>query len=271
MNILLAGNNSVYSGMEVVIYSLMKYNRNINLYILTSSFEQIPTPDDNIIRCYEGLNIQQKEKIISILKYFDPKNSKVEFIDPIHLYRNLLEGGKNEWTGFTPYASFRLLADLLLPEADDVLYLDCDTVIQGSIENMYKFCQMSNYYCLASYAEDACDGEGEMISGVMFFNLKQIRKNNFLNLARQNYKNYEYRYPDQMALRDAGEIGHLPEDYGYLHALDIQAKQPIIIHFTNGLKKIYGQGMTPPHFYRIYPQLKWIQKGLQLIDLIKFE
>ena len=30
MNILLAVNSNVYSGMEVVIYSLMKYNRNIN-------------------------------------------------------------------------------------------------------------------------------------------------------------------------------------------------------------------------------------------------
>lgn len=271
MNVLVSGNSGVYLGMEVTIYSLMKHNRNVNLYILTSSFEQMPTPWDGAVKCYVGLSDDEKKKITNIVKYFDPYNSSVTFIDPIDLYRSELEGGANEFSCFTPYAAFRLLADLILTDIDDVLYLDCDTVIQDSIESMYKFCQMSDHYCLASYAEDACEGDGEMVSGVMFFKLNEIRENNFLNLARQNYKRYEYRYPDQMAMRDAGEIGHLPQEYGYLLPLDKYAKQPVIIHFTNGLEKIYSPNISPLRFYRLYPQLKWIQKGLQLIDIIKFE
>lgn len=271
MNILIAGNIDVYFGIEVTLYSLFKYNRNINLYILTSSFQQISL-NNREGRYFNGLGQDEKNKITNIVKYFDPYNSTVTFIDPIDTYRQVLEGGINEFSCFTPYAAFRLLADLVLPkDVEDVLYLDCDTVIQGPIENMYKWCQMSEYYCLASYAEDACEGDGEMVSGVMFFKLNEIRKNNFLNLARQNYKRYEYRYPDQMAMRDAGEIGHLPEEYGWLHPLDKYAKQPIIIHFTNGLEKIYSPNITPLRFYRLYPQLKWIQKGLQLIDIIKFK
>ena len=42
INVLVSGDMSVYLGMEVTIYSLMKYNRNVNLYVLTSSFEQMP-------------------------------------------------------------------------------------------------------------------------------------------------------------------------------------------------------------------------------------
>lgn len=271
MNVLVSGNMSVYYGMEVTIYSLMRYNRNINLYVLTSTFDQIAQPWDNMCRHFEGLGEFEKQKITNIIKYFDPYGSTVTFIDPIDLYRTHLEGGANEFSCFTPYAAFRLLADLILQDVEDVLYLDCDTVIQGSIESMYKACQTSEHYCLASYAEDACEGDGEMVSGVMFFNLNEIRQNNFLNLARQNYKRYEYQYPDQMAMRDAGEIGHLSEEYGYLQPLDKYAKQPIIIHFTNSLEKIYSKNISPLRFYRLYPQLKWIQKGLQMLDIVKFE
>ena len=128
MNILISGNMSVYLGMEVTIYSLMKHNRNVNLYVLTSSFEQMPYPDGTV-KFYEGLGEGEKKKISNIVKYFDPYNSSVTFIDPIDLYRTHLEGGENEFSCFTPYAAFRLLADLILVDLDDVLYLDCDTVV----------------------------------------------------------------------------------------------------------------------------------------------
>ena len=65
----------------------------------------------------------------NIIRYFDPYNSSITFIDPIELYRTHLEGGANEFSCFTPFAAFRLLADLILIDLDDVLYLDCDTVI----------------------------------------------------------------------------------------------------------------------------------------------
>ena len=129
INVLVSGNVGVYLGMEVTIYSLMKHNRNVNLYVLTSSFEQIPQPWDNAVKLYEGLDEDQKKKITNIVRYFDPDNSSVTFIDPIELYRTHLEGGANEFSCFTPYAAFRLLADLILTDLDDVLYLDCDTVI----------------------------------------------------------------------------------------------------------------------------------------------
>ena len=61
INVLVSGDMSVYLGMEVTIYSLMKYNRNVNLYVLTSSFEQMPYPDGTI-RCYEGLEEDAKKK-----------------------------------------------------------------------------------------------------------------------------------------------------------------------------------------------------------------
>lgn len=128
INVLVSGDMSVYLGMEVTIYSLMKYNRNVNLYVLTSSFEQMPYPDGTIC-CYEGLEEDAKKKITNIIRYFDPYNSSVTFIDPIELYRTHLEGGANEFSCFTPFAAFRLLADLTLTDLDDVLYLDCDTVI----------------------------------------------------------------------------------------------------------------------------------------------
>lgn len=55
-----------------------------------------------------------------------------------------------------------------------------------------------------------------MVSGVMFLNLDTIRRNGFLDRARDNYMKHLYFYPDQMALRDSGSIAHLNNAYGYL-------------------------------------------------------
>lgn len=265
MNIMMAGNEKVYFGIELAVYSTMFHNKNVHWYIVSMNYDQIQE-DGSIVR-FSGLEEWQINKLKQIVQYFDAKHSTITFIDAADLYYQHLQGGVNEINHFTPYAALRLLADVMFPELEHILYFDCDVAVTDNIEGIYTNCLNNpNEFCFGTYAEDANGGQGEMVSGVMLFKLNEIRKNGFLRLARMYYKSKVYQYPDQHALQASGRIGHLPIQYGYLYLLDKQDYLPPIIHFTNELKKIYDGDWDPLRFYRHYSCLKWVQDGLRRLD-----
>lgn len=266
MNILMSGNDNVYPGMELAIYSTLTHNKGINWYIFTMDIE-IDTGDGQIV-VFCGLNSWQKNKLKKIVSYLD-NTSKITFIDMYNLYMKYLSGNINENSPFTPYAALRLLADVALPNIKHVLYLDCDTAVQGNISGILDFLKFGKDY-YAYVCPDACGYEGEMVSGVMLMDLERIRKDGFLERARNNIRNNIYQYPDQDALRDAGKPYPLPETYSYLYELELCTYKPLILHFTNKLSpKVYGdEGRTV--FYRKYPSLDYVKKGVEMIDIINF-
>lgn len=265
MNIMLSGDADVYYGLELVIYSTLTHNKNINWYIFTMDIGLVDEESNAIEYC--SITDYQKAKLKAIVNYLDP-NSNITFIDAAPFYSKYLSGGPNEFTAFTPYAALRLIADVALPYVNDLLYFDCDVAVMKNFESMYENCRsQKEKTCFAVYAEDAFFGEGEMISGVMFLNLDTIRKDRFFERARKNYNTFAYRFPDQMALRDAGPIEHLPSVYGYLWDWRKTAVQPYIIHFTNEIRiKIYSEGVSPTYFYRVYPEFDYVKQGCKLID-----
>ncbi len=266
MNILMSGNDHIYPGMELAIYSTLMHNKNINWYIFTMDIET--DMGNGEIMVFHGLDKWQKNKLRKIVSYLDD-NSKITFIDMQDMYIKYLAGNINEASPFTPYATLRLLADVALPDINHVLYLDCDTAIQGDISGIIDFLKSGKDY-YAYVCPDAYGYEGEMVSGVMLMDLDRIRKDGFLGRARENIHKNLYKYPDQDALRDAGKPGMLPETYSYLYKLELCPYKPLILHFTNKLSpKIYGdEGRTV--FYRRYPFLDYVKNGVELIDTINF-
>lgn len=268
MNIMMAGNEKVYFGIELAVYSTMYHNKNVHWYIVSMDYDQVQE-DGVTVRQFYGLDEWQKEKLQKIVNYFDPKGSSITFVDAADAYYEYLQGGANEVNNFTPYAALRLLADIIFPDLDHILYFDCDVAVTANIEGIYQNCLCNpDEFCFGTYAEDANEGRGEMVSGVMLFKLDEIRKNGFLRLARLYYKNKVYQYPDQHALQASGRIGHLPIQYGYLYLLDRQDYLPPVIHFTNELKKIYDGDWDPLRFYRRYSCLQWVQDGLRRLDVL---
>lgn len=274
MNIVLCGDKNMYVGMELVIYSLLTHNKNCNIYILTGDISVIDTKKRER-KDYYGLDDTCKRTLRRIVTYLDKPGSSICFIDAVPYYEEYLKDSINFKTGFTPYAGLRLIIDKAIPEIDDCLYLDCDTAIQGDISYVYHEYIQRDQAFYASYAEKACDGEGEMISGVMLMNIRLMEKLDIFNKARFNYNHIEYKYPDQMALRDTYEAGRLPESYGFIYDLATCNYNPLILHFTNQLKtKIYSSNSyninSKIYFYRKYPQLKYVQKGVEMLMSIPF-
>lgn len=269
MNILLASNSDAYRGVELVVYSLLTHNKNVNIYIFTMDI--FLHYADGSERHFYPLTEWETNKLKKIVAYLDP-SSNICFIDVTNEYLSILSGSVNEGCAFTPYASLRLLADIVLPDVDHVLYLDCDTAIQADISSMYNDCVFGDKDCYASYAYDACGGYGEMVSGIFFMKLNVFRKKRYLEQARDLYMHCKYKYPDQMALRDTiKDIGRLPETYGYLQDLASCGYTPAILHFTNKLApKVYAKEYPDirTYFYNKYPQLKYVKDGCELLDTI---
>lgn len=264
MNIVMCGNSTVYTGIELAVYSTLTHNKNINWYIFTMDIT-MENNENNVH--YEGLTQWQKNKLKHIVNYLDP-HSNIVFIDAAPYYSQYLEESVNCFSAFTPYASLRLIIDQALPFINDVLYFDCDIAVTGNFQAMYEECKNNKQeWAFAVYEPNACNNEGEMVSGVMFFNLDVARKNNSFVRARHNYNVNLYRYPDQMALRDSGDIAKLNATYGYMWDYKKNNITPIIIHFTCELSpKIYTT--FPAHFYRVFPEFEYVLKGVRLLDTI---
>lgn len=270
MNVMLAADDTLIDGLELVLWTLLTHNKHVNIYIATMNIT-IYEKEMNAFHKYNTITKEHRDWLTRIVKYLD-YNSEICFLDCEECYHNYLEGGVNEDTYFTPFASLRLLADKLIPDIDDLLYLDCDTAVQANLEPIYRQCiYNSKMDYAASFAYDAFDGKGEMVSGVLIFNLARMRDDGFLDKARENYKTNKYKYPDQMAIRDAGDCIRLPESYGYMEPLENCYYTPAILHFTNNLSpKIYSRDIPniKDYFYKRYPQFKFVKDGLEMLKKI---
>lgn len=268
MNIMFAANDAIVDGLELAIWTLLHHNKNSEINIYVATMDIIVTHKDKVHE-YRKINDQQRKWLKKIVNYVGQGNVNICFIECESVYHKYLERSVNACTPFTPYAALRLLADIILPDIDDLLYLDADIAIQGPIESMYhKYLIENPYQYAASCAYEACNFQGEMVSGILLMNLAKMRETNFLKKARENYNKNLYTYPDQMALRDTGDYLRLPETYGYIKELESCYYDPIILHFTNRLiPKIYSSTNinAKDYFYKRYPQFNYVKEGLELL------
>lgn len=267
MNVLFSANDAVYSGLELAIYTLLSHNKNVNIYIFTMECDIRNDAEGYGIR-YNSLFDWQRKRLTKIVRYLGEGNSNLCIKDVHDLYIKYLDQSVNRYTSFTPYGALRLLADIALPHVNHLWYFDCDVTVNGNIESYYQSYIQKGCPYAAYVTPDACNGKGEMVSGVMFMNLDIMRQTEFLKQARFNYNNNIYNYPDQCAIRDAGRPEIFPSTLGYCDNLDDCLELPLIIHFTNQIgPKIYA-AKNQELFFRKFNFLKYAKDGLALLDTI---
>ena len=133
LNVVFAADNNYASFLSISLLSLLKHNENdfenINVYIL-----------DDVI------NNKNKQKIISLtenpscsITFIETKKIDEMDFSVLGLTRNLNK------SSLTTYA--RLFMSSLLPKhVDKVIYLDCDSLVVDSYNELWKE-DISNYYC----------------------------------------------------------------------------------------------------------------------------
>ncbi len=266
INILCATDNDYVPYCGIMLTSLFENNKEakIHVYLMTETIS-----DSNWARLQE-LTRKYSQNISPII--IDSRKLKD---CPMH---------DDDYVSLATY--YRLLAPQLLPqEIDKILYLDCDMIIDQSIESLYNT-DIENYALAAALDEDYMnEGKYQRLeytfekkyfnAGVLLINLKYWRENNVTKRCFQ----YILGNPNKIILHDQDtlnavlnkEVKLLSVKYNLQTAmlcrntslntdtkLEIEKYkyQPTIIHYT-GASKPWQKGSLHPYTKRFlrYKQL----------------
>jgi len=224
---------------------------------------------DNLIVYLLGESISQGNKKIlgSIAKKYN-RTIKVIDVPKINIPVSLVSA---RW----PLSAFtRLYSGQLLPEdLEKVMYLDCDTIINGSISELDELDVSEKVVygvkdCIgSSYKKNIGLKSSDVYinAGVLLFNLERLRRVNINNVVDQYMNQYEklINYADQDILNGIfkGKIGVLNPKYDVM-TIDVEhtykeisilrrptnfyveqelknaVKNPVIIHYTTNMRVV---------------------------------
>ena len=247
LNVLYSTDSNYAPHAAASIYSLLDHNRDfetINIYII----------DDNISGEY-------KEKFKKIAENFS--NAGIIFY-PFEKLKPKLQI-KETWYAMVGYARLMLSE---ITEAEKVLYIDCDTIINGSLKELWE--TDIEGYCIggvqdnpALYAVEAIgmdDSNRYINGGVMLINLKKWRDDSIEEKIIQMIKDHngfvfhhdqgivngvcknsikilhpKFNTMSQFFLMNAKQIKSLYDMNNYYtqDELDEATKTPVIIHYIN--------------------------------------
>lgn len=204
----------------------------------------------------------------------------------------------------------RLFAAELLPTSiEEILYLDCDTVIEGKIEefkNDHKHIFWGVKDCVGKYYKENIGLKKDAVyvnAGVLFMDLNELRKINITKSIESFWQKYGKRitYADQDVLNGmfAGKISFLPLKYNVMTIVarysmqDIcklrrpcnfylknevaeAVRSPHIIHYTTNMRTIrpwYGDSDHPyAALFRKYLAMSpWAERELKISNLHTLE
>ena len=250
-----------------------------------------------------GIKNHNKQKI---LKSLDSEKCEVKFIsNPDSLLEDDIKEAHNECVGsngkttakyLTIAAFYRLLIPELLPKQfEKVIYLDCDLVVRGDLEQLWEIDLEENYVLAAqdtwipyvssttgllNYQDLGISPNSKYFnSGVLVINLKKWRTDNIgakaINYFKQNTK--YVRWPDQDVLNAlfAGQWGELDPRwncspvsvYSYTSWQDSPfseevynnlIRDPYIIHYVSSAKPWTSRHtLLKEHFFEYVDLTAW--------------
>lgn len=145
---------------------------------------------------------------------------------------------------------YRFLLPDILPNIDNILYLDCDVIIRGSLKNLFE--ENIDNTAIAMVLDAETKKEAERIgidnyfnAGVMLINLDYWRKNNvksrLFDYAEKNSDKILWQDQDIVNAVLSYEIKKIPEIWNYQYFQyeknDVQsASQAVIIHLAGRFK-----------------------------------
>ena len=209
MNIILATDDNFAQFCATVIYSILRYDKSVNFYILT-----------------EGLTSKSSDLIRDVVnKYDNTSEVEIKKVDEsVTCQFPMPKGDGIKHISIATY--FRLFSTELLPNVDKAIYLDCDIFVRGSWKDLWNT-DINDYYIGAVYHPDLLSinngafkrlnipvSQGYFNAGVLLMNLKKWRNENlyskFLDFIKNNYANIVNHDQDVLNAVCGGQTLSLP-------------------------------------------------------------
>lgn len=228
INLLMCGNSYVFDGMLLEILSFVKHNKmEVDLYLMTMNLEEYNEKFISITK-------KQKEFLEGILKRGN-KNSKIILLDMKDIFIKEMKDSPNMDNFYTPYTMLRLFADFLPNNLERILYLDCDLMFLGNIEDLYNFnIKGFEYAATKDVLGEYFIASDYQNAGVILFNLEECRKTKLFDKARNLCKTKKMAFLDQDALyHSSKEKLFLPYKYNVQRNMK---KDTVIKHFCKTIR-----------------------------------
>lgn len=127
-----------------------------------------------------------------------------------------------------------VLCKILPPDLDKVLSLDCDTIINENIDELWDIELEDNYFAAVREVHRLFPVEPYYNAGVTMWNLKQMRDGKADEiLARINVEHFQFPDQDAMNIICNGHTLELKSLYNYCRFTTPTTADPKIIHYAN--------------------------------------
>ncbi len=204
----------------------------------------------------ESLPELEKQRILSLrsIRDFDFTHISITSIDGF-LHISSLDPSS---THVSIPTYFRLKIGSLLPEIDRALYLDCDTIVRGSLKDLWDLdlqgktiaaVEDSPFLCKKYKSLPGCDKYFN--SGVILFDLKQWREKDYENKAFNLDRTFlaDTPFHDQDILNNIlkNDVLYVENRWNFITHIfddlsretgqkDLPMPDPVIVHFTTNRK-----------------------------------
>ncbi len=225
--------------MNIVYSADDNYARHAGISIMSLYEKNKDSSEINVFLINDNISSENVEKLNSIAKKYGRNITYIDF----SLYKNRLILD-NKWE--LPISAYaRLFVGEMLPsDLDNVLYLDCDTIVNDSLKNLWETglcgCTVAGVEDVASCIfQNETDTEEQyryICTGVVFIDLVKWREKNIQGklLEYIDSKNGVVKHHDQTILN-----GVLWNDCYILHPR-YDALTPTFIMSYKNLKAYYG-------------------------------
>lgn len=234
ISLFMCGNRGVLDGILLAMLSYTKYNKaKTTLYIGTMD---LSCRNQN----YKPITEEDRLLILSVLRSGSPL-SDVILLDLTEDYLKHLDGGKNDNSRYTPYATLRLLADLL-PLPSRILYLDCDIMFSGEVYGLWNTdLRGRDIGAVHDYFGRWFISPFYINSGVMLWDMERLIKRNVFGKCRRIVKEKKMLLPDQTAINRTAKIHYLPSKFNEQHK---KRADTVIQHFSMAIQLIPPKTVT---------------------------
>lgn len=195
INILYSGNFYIFDGILSSVLSILKSNKGqINIHFLTMDL----TDGTEETKKFKPITEGQRKIIEELLKKVNNKSNCY-----LHDLSNEFKKDKQISIAkrYTPYALLRLYASKVSALPDKLLYLDTDTLVLGSLDEIcntniddYEVAMCKDYFGKLFFGRNYCN------SGVLLMNMKKIKETQLLEKVRDLCIKKNYFMADQTAI-----------------------------------------------------------------------
>ncbi len=248
MNVVLASDNNYVQHCCVTMTSILYNNKDVHFYLFT-----------------EGLSPQNEDLLQKQVSDYDGKLSICK-IDSNVVQRFPMPKTQSSHISIATY--YRLFVDLVLPKnLDKVIYLDCDIIVRGSIDELYNM-DIDNAAIAAVYQNNEWaigNGTFERLSipqeygyfnaGVLLINLRYWRENNVTErlffFIKEHYDRIKSHDQDTLNAVLYKEVIGVSNKWNYLPIFLMQER----FHFPRAMN--YSIPIDPIVIHYVYTPKPW--------------